>query len=336
MNKYVDCDKDEDKSLLSVCYRIFKYPSKIMVLMELMKASLVIFLLLVVPIGVHADTAHGNYSTAVNISSPIGMPHDDLVNFVEEAVAYAHANGKDRALKEFSNKTGSFVRGDLYIYAYDFQGTNIAHPFKPDWIGVNKLNMTDSNGIPYIKNLIKAAKGGEGFTYFIFPNPAHGNRNEFKTGYAMKVDDNWWLGSGIYLSNMSANFSQTARNDLVSFVDSAVKYAKENGKERALKEFNDKNGAFFKGGLYVFAYDFNGNALALPTQPNLIGTNRINATDPNGVKFVRDTMDAAMEGKGFAYYIYPDPSQNMTPRLKLSYVEKVDNGWWLGAGLYAQ
>jgi len=123
-----------------------------------------------------------------------------LVSFVESAVAYAQENGKDKALEEFCNKTGSFVRGDLYIYAYDFNGTNIAHPFKPDWIGKNKLNETDSNGVLYIRNLINVAKEGKGFTYFIFPNPAHGNRDEFKIAYAMKVDDNWFLGSGIYIS----------------------------------------------------------------------------------------------------------------------------------------
>ena len=72
-----------------------------------------------------------------------------LVSFVESAVAYAQKNGKDKALKEFSNKTGSFVRGDLYIYAYDFNGTCLAHPFKTDWIGKNKLDYTDSNGVPF-------------------------------------------------------------------------------------------------------------------------------------------------------------------------------------------
>jgi cytochrome c len=124
----------------------------------------------------------------------------ELVSFVESAVTYAQKNGKDKALKEFSNKTGTFVRGDLYIYAYDFNGTNIAHPFKPDWIGKNKLNLTDSNGVPFIRNLINVAKEGKGFTYFIFQNPAHGNRDEFKIAYTRKVDENWWLGSGIYLS----------------------------------------------------------------------------------------------------------------------------------------
>ena len=123
-----------------------------------------------------------------------------LVSFVESALAYAQENGKDKALDEFSNKTGSFVRKDLYIYAYDFNGTCLAHPFKPDWIGKNKLDVTDSNGVPSLRNTLNVAKEGKGFTYFIFPNPAHGNRDEFKIAYAMKVDDNWFLGSGIYIS----------------------------------------------------------------------------------------------------------------------------------------
>ena len=124
----------------------------------------------------------------------------ELVSFVESALDYARENGKDKALDEFSNKTGSFVRGDLYIYAYDFNGTCLAHPFKPDWIGKNKLDVTDSNGVPSLRNTLNVAREGKGFTYFIFPNPAHGNRDEFKIAYAMKVDENWFLGSGIYIS----------------------------------------------------------------------------------------------------------------------------------------
>src|SRR5271157_4940459 len=258
-----------------------------------------------------------------------------LVSFVESAVAYAQENGKDKALKKFSNKTGTFVRGDLYIYAYDFNGTNIAHPFKPDWIGKNKLNMTDSNGVLFIKNLINVAKKGRGFTYFIFPNPAHGNRNEFKIAYVMQVDDNWWLGSGTYLSNMSANFNQESRNNLINFVEAAVKYAKDNGKDKALKAFDDKNGTFFKKGLYVFALDFAGNYLAHPTRPELIGKNGIDVEDSNGVKFNRNMIDLAKSEGGFTYYIYPDPARNMMPGLKLSYITKVDDTWWLGSGIYS-
>jgi len=124
----------------------------------------------------------------------------ELVSFVEEAVAYAQKNGKEKALDEFSNQTGSFIRNDLYIYAYDFNGTCLAHPFKPDWISKDKRDVIDSNGVPCLNNTMNVAKEGKGFTYFIFPNPAHDNRDEFKIAYTMKVDDNWFLGSGIYIS----------------------------------------------------------------------------------------------------------------------------------------
>jgi polar amino acid transport system substrate-binding protein len=151
----------------------------------------------------------------------------------------------------------------------------------------------------------------------------------------MKVDDNWWLGSGTYLSNMSANFSQESRYNLPNFVETAVKYAKENGKNKALKTFDDKNGTFFKKGFYVFALDFAGNYLAHPTRPELIGKNGIDVEDSNGVKFNQNMIDLAKSEGGFTYYIYPDPARNMTPRLKLSYVSKVDDTWWLGAGIYS-
>jgi polar amino acid transport system substrate-binding protein len=123
-----------------------------------------------------------------------------LISFVESALAYAKKNGKDRALEEFSNRSGLFVSNDLYIYAYDFNGTCLAHPFKPEWIGKNKLDVIDTNGVPSLQNTLNVARTGKGFTYFIFPNPANGNKEEFKIAYAMKVDDDWFLGSGIYIS----------------------------------------------------------------------------------------------------------------------------------------
>lgn len=278
-----------------------------------------------------------DYSKNYNKSASLNKTElTELVSFVESAVAYAHENGKDVALKEFSNKTGSFVRGDLYIYAYGFNGTNIAHPFKSDWIGKDKLNESDSNGVMYIRNLINAARVGKGFTYFIFPNPAHGNKKEFKIGFAMKVDDDWWLGSGLYFSDVSASFDQARRDELVAFVDEALQFAKENGKQKSLEVFNNQSGNFTRDGRYIFAYDYEGQNLALPYQPDLIGTNRSDAQDPNGVYFVQQAIDVARIGNGFFYYIYPDASRNMTPALKLSYAANVDDTWFLGSGIYAE
>jgi len=133
---------------------------------------------------------------------------EDLIAFVQEAVAYARANGKEKTLAEFSSRNGSFFRGVLYIYAYDYNGTTIAHPVNPEKIGVNRLREPDAEGTLFITNLRQAAYNGTGFTTYAYINPAHNNTVEKKLGYAVKVDESWWLGSGIYIG--PANTSATA------------------------------------------------------------------------------------------------------------------------------
>jgi hypothetical protein len=123
---------------------------------------------------------------------------EEMVAFVKEAVAYAKEHGKSKALAEFSNRNGSFFRGELYIYAYDINGTTIAHPVNPEKIGVNRLNEKDAEGNLFITDLRSAAVNGTGFVPYYYINPTHNNAVEKKLGYAMSVDPGWWLGSGIY------------------------------------------------------------------------------------------------------------------------------------------
>lgn len=261
--------------------------------------------------------------------------------FLEEAVSYANDNGIEGALQEFNNRSGSFVRGDLYIFAYDINGTNIAHPFKPELIG--QKGLSDVNGVDVVGREIALAERGGGAMYIVFPNPVHENRDEPKLIYIEDLNStidsginrSIYIGTGTYLSNISAYFPEEDREDLVSFVENARVYARNSGKQSALETFNDPEGNFTMDGRYIFAYDFQGKTLALPHQPELIGKSRIDTLDPNGVAFVSQIIDIARKGNGFTYYIYPDPSRNMTQRLKLSYVTKVDDTWFLGSGIYA-
>jgi cytochrome c len=138
-------------------------------------------------------------STPVSTQSPQLATKDEMVAFVKEAVTYANTNGKEKALAEFSNPRGSFFRGELYIYAYDYNGTTIAHPVNPEKIGVNRLEETDADGRYFIRELMDASTDGTGFVEYTYINPTQNNRVDKKLGYAMQVDDDWWLGSGIYL-----------------------------------------------------------------------------------------------------------------------------------------
>jgi ABC-type amino acid transport substrate-binding protein len=254
--------------------------------------------------------------------------------FLNEAVAYVKYNGKEKALREFNNRSGSFVRGDLYIFAYDFNGTCIAHPINPALVG--QTGLSDINGVDVVGRELALARRGGGTMYIVFPNPAQGGKEELKQLYIKTVNDSLYLGTGLYLSNISASFDQVERDELVAYVNEALQFAKENGKKKSLAVFNDPKGNFTRDGRYIFAYDMKGETLALPNQPELIGTNRIDAQDPNGIDFIRQIIDVARSGNGFTYYIYPDPSRNMTQSLKLSYVANVDGTWFLGSGIYAK
>ena len=258
---------------------------------------------------------------------------NEVIAFLNEAVAYLKDNGKEKALQEFNNRSGSFVRGDLYIFAYDFNGTCIAHPINPDLVG--QTGLTDINGVDVVGRELALAKRGGGTMYIVFPNPAHEGKEEAKQLYIENVNNSLYLGSGLYLSNISASFDQKERDELVAFVEEARQFALESGKQKSLEVFNDPKGNFTRDGRYIFAYDYEGKTLALPYQPELIGTSRIDALDPNGVDFIRQATDMARMGNGFNYYIYPDPSRNMTQTLKLSYVANVDDTWFLGSGIYA-
>jgi len=146
-----------------------------------------------------AETVIEVVSPAVTTATPQTATKEEMVAFVQEAVAFAQQNGKEKALAEFSNRNGSFFRGVLYIYAYDYNGTTIAHPVNPEKIGINRLKEEDAEGNLFITDLRQAAYNGTGFATYTYINPVHNNTVEKKLGYVMKVDDSWWLGSGIYI-----------------------------------------------------------------------------------------------------------------------------------------
>jgi hypothetical protein len=258
----------------------------------------------------------------------------ELIAFVNEAKDFVLEEGQDKSLKVFNDPKGKFVRGELYIMAYDVNGTRLAHPYEPEEIGKNALNVTDSNGIATVKNMRDVARRGGRFTYYIWPNPVHSNAEELKLTYVLKVDEGLWLGAGVYLPGQAPIFSKEARGDLVAFVERAKDFALNSTRDVALKAFNDRNGEFVRGNRYIFAYSFEGNTLALPFEPEIIGTNRLELRDPNGAYSVQAVLDAAKMGSGFVYAIYQDPAENMTSKLKLDYVTKVDDNWFLGSGIY--
>lgn len=268
-------------------------------------------------------------------------PHtvEALVAFVEKAYQYARAEGKEAAVSEFNNPSGRFVEGELYMFAYDTRGNTLAHPFQPDLIGRNRLDATDTDGKAFTRELISAAQSGGGFVHYLYPDPADNFTIKPKVSFVMMVDRDWIIGSGIYGAHKEDPFLRAGedpgvREDLKSFVGEAVAYARKHGKTAALQEFNDRNGTFVRGNLYIYAYDYQGTTLALPFQPQLIGTNLSGLEDAWGVKTNRIQSFLAQQGGGFIFLHYHNPAHAMTLEPKMCYAVPVDSTWWLGAGIY--
>lgn len=275
-----------------------------------------------------------NQSATISTVSP-----EELVAFVENAFEYAHVHGQEAALREFNNQTGQFVDGELYIFAYDSAGNTLALPFQPEVLGTNRWNITDTNGTAYIQDAIATAQSGGGFIRYLYADPADNFTFKQKLSYVMMVDSGWLIGAGIYDPQEDSPIVREGTDPLVreklrSFVDEAIAYAHKNGKDAAINEFNDPNGTFVRDNLYIYAFDYNGTTLSLPYQPQLIGTDLSGLQDPYGLNYTKVEILLAQQGGGFIFYHYYNPAYNMTLEPKMSYVQKVDDTWWLGAGIY--
>ncbi len=132
--------------------------------------------------------------------------NETLVAFVNEAAAYVKTHGPEEALAEFGNRNGSFVRGELYIYAYGFNGTTLAHPINPESVGKIREG---ANGV-FVQEMGASVRNGSGFYRFTYINPLHNDTLESKLGYGTPVADDWWIGSGIYTGPVNPVATRTS------------------------------------------------------------------------------------------------------------------------------
>ncbi|MDE4907519.1 cache domain-containing protein [Methanogenium marinum] len=255
--------------------------------------------------------------------------------FVEEATVFAQQNGRDVALQAFNDPEGDFIDGELYIFAYDMNGTTLAHPYQSGIVGENRMKLADENGLEIAKSCMDIVARGGGYLYFTFPNPSENYREELKIVTIRPVDETWYVGSGIYIPEMNVALNQTAIDALVSRVKEAQAFALTSsayGNESEL--FAAMSDRFGNGADYVFAYDMIGTCLNLPFQPEMTGVDRLNFTDAYGVEAVKLEIDAAQRGGGCVYVVCENPDTG-NEELRFCYVAPVLDEYFVGSGIYA-
>ncbi|RPI35647.1 MAG: hypothetical protein EHM53_13625 [Methanoregulaceae archaeon] len=175
---------------------------------------------------------------------------------------------------------GKFIRGELSVFAYDMNRITLVLPYQQVLIGTARRSLSDSNGVAFIRCLTDIAGHGGGSLFYISQNPGDNNQEGFMLSSVMPVNSEWSAGSGICLPEVPATFNTTERDNPVGRVNEVQRYTQVQGAKKAIADFNDRNGTFADGSRYIVAYAYNGTTLALPFQPEMIGTNRMNFSDP--------------------------------------------------------
>jgi len=273
------------------------------------------------------------------------MSPGDLQMFVQDAAEYAGHTEKEMVLSQFNQKDGPFSHGDLYIYAYDYNGTLLAHPYQLEHVGTNRMNWTDARGLPAIRIGAHVAANGGGFIAYLYPSPSGGEINESfrdsyvpKIGYVCPAGDDWWVASGIYFTDSDEGGDSAVPNavsEMITLVERGVLYGRDQGETTAFAEISNKSGIFVDADAhYLYAYDYNGTLLAHPHIPASIGSSLIDRQDPFGMKMIRALADTAYSGGGYVVFVWPNPEKENRQELKIGYVLPVDERWWIGSGVY--
>jgi cytochrome c len=284
----------------------------------------------------------------------IELALDEARGWVDEAIAFYRATGKDIAMVEFSNPQGRFVRGEQYVYVLDTNGTMLAHPINEKFVGKDFYRVQDPDGKSFVKEIVDTANARSfGWVDYKWFDPAT-NKEQPKTAYFEKVD-NMIFCSGVYRENpllrspepesgedaalpgspaMDLTMKKHVEEDALELVPDdarrwvrkAITFYKANGRGIALAEFANSRGRFFQDGRYVYVLDINGAMLAHPVNERYAGKDFYYIQDSDGKPFIKEIVDTANNGNpsGWVQYRWFNPSTKRE-QPKTVYFEKVDN-----------
>jgi len=134
---------------------------------------------------------------AVQSTISLAATPEQAKMFSERASAYIAEVGEKKAFADFTRPDGGFVDGELYVFCYDRNGTNMAHGGNRAFVGRNLLHIKDPDGAEPNALIVKMGfEQGRGWVDFKWPNPVT-KRIENKSAYVIRTHD-VVCGAGYY------------------------------------------------------------------------------------------------------------------------------------------
>ena len=106
---------------------------------------------------------------------------------LDKAAAELKMEGPQKAFASFNDPKSGYTVGELYVFAFDMNGTYEASGGNPKLVGTNARDLTDAEGKYIVREIIAVAKSkGHGRVDYVWLNRAD-NRVEKKHSLVQRV-----------------------------------------------------------------------------------------------------------------------------------------------------
>lgn len=202
--------------------------------------------------------------------------------------------------------------GRGYFFATRLDGVVISFADRPELEGKQLIDMQDSRGKYVIREIVDLVRReGEGYIHYTWTKPDSDGHHHPKIAYIKHFEPfGGFIGTGEYIEDVERDIQK-----------------------HALERIGDIR--FGKDG-YIFVVSYDGVTLMNGVQPELIGLNIWDMSDPYGVKVIQEERRVAdIPGGDFITYHWQKPSTGKIAP-KVSYVIGFPEWEWMyGAGVYA-
>lgn len=181
---------------------------------------------------------------ALDETFDIAAKRRQVIQLVEDGIEYLKKNPLYQAFHAFTHGK-QFIRGELYLFAYDLKGNCLAHGQEENILWQNNYNMRDQYGILIFHDMLSVIKRGGGWLTYQW-------RYSTKISYVKSVTkdgEDFILGAGFY-----PHSKESAVVNLVKGAVSVFNKAKEEGNpvSTAFSAFSYPLGRFVLGDLYLY------------------------------------------------------------------------------------
>ncbi len=204
-----------------------------------------------------------------------------------------------------------FNSGRGYYFATRLDGVELLFADRPEMEGKLLIDMQDTRGGYVIRDMIDLVRRqGEGYYEYRWTKPNESGYDFRKIAYIKYFPPfDGFIGTGEYLDDVERD----VQREVLEWIGQ-IRFGEDG---------------------YIFVVDYDGVTLMNGVQPELIGRNLWEMTDPNGVKVIQEERRAAeMPDGDFISYSWERPSDKKV-RPKISYVKGFPQWrWMIGAGVY--